>query len=68
MAFEGVLGTTCPLGVRGLDVEASEVTEGVRLGVWAWETTLFTPSGTALGNGGGNGDMDMLVMEAEWAW
>lgn len=37
MAFEGTLGTTgpfgAPFGVRGLDVEASEITEGVRLGV-----------------------------------
>jgi hypothetical protein len=68
MAFEGVFGTTCTRGFRGELVDASEVTEGVPLGVCACEATLLTASGTALGSGGGKGDMEMLLTEAEWAW
>ena len=49
-------------------MEASEVTEGVFLGVCACEATLPTASGTALANGVWKGDMEMLVTEAEWAW
>lgn len=52
-------------GFRGLDVDASEAMDGARFGVCACETTLLTPSGTALGSGGGNGDIEMLEMEAE---
>ena len=55
-------------GPRGLDVDASEVTEAVLLGVCAWEAILLTPSGTATGSGGGKGDMEMADIEAEWAW
>ena len=71
MALEGMFGTSGvlrPFGARGLDIDASEVIDGVRFGAWACDTTLLTPSGIATGNGGGNGDMEMLEMEAEWAW
>jgi len=68
MAFEGTFGTRGPFGARGLDVEAWEAIEGDFWGVWACETTLLTASGAALGKGGGNGDIEMLVTEAEWAW
>ena len=68
MAFEGILGTTCTRGFRGELVDASDVTEGVLLGVAACEVILLTASGTALGSGGGNGDIEILLTEAEWAW
>jgi hypothetical protein len=36
IAFEGMLGTACAaFGVRWVFVEASDVMEGVRFGVWA---------------------------------
>lgn len=68
MAFEGVFGTTCTRGFRGELVDASDVTEGVLLGVAACEVILLTASGTALGSGGGKGDIEILLTEAEWAW
>ena len=68
MAFEGVFGTTCTRGFRGELVDASDVTEGVLLGVGACEVILLTASGTALGSGGGKGDIEILLTEAEWAW
>lgn len=68
MAFEAVFGTRWgSRDVRGLAVEASEATEGLRLGVWAWDTTLLTPSGTAVALGRGNGDIEMLEVDAVWA-
>lgn len=72
MAFEGIFGKTgiAAFGVLGLFVlvvEASETPEGVLIGVWAWDTILLTPSGAALGNGGGNGDMEMVETDAVWA-
>jgi len=54
-------------GFRGEFVDTSDITEGGFLGVAVCETTLLTASGTAL-RGGGNGEIDMLLMEAEWAW
>lgn len=68
MAFDAVLGTRCIRGVRGDAVEASDVIEGLPLGVCACDTTLLTPSGTGLFIGGGNGDIEMLEVEAVWAW
>ena len=68
MAFDGVFGTTCVRGVRGVEVEASEVTEGVFLGVCACDAILLTASGTALTSGGGNGDMETLLMDAVCGW
>lgn len=68
MAFEAVFGTRCGIrGVRGLAAEASEATEALPLGVWACDTTLLTASGTAEALGGGNGDIDMLEVDAVWA-
>lgn len=32
------------------------------------DTILFTASGLAEGSGGGNGDTDIVVTDAEWAW
>ena len=68
MAFEGVFGTTCIRGFRGELVDVSDATEGVRLGVAACEVILLTASGMALGRGGGKGDIEILLTEAEWAW
>lgn len=68
MAFEGILGTIWTRGFRGELVDASDVTEGVRFGVCACEVILLTASGTALASGGGNGDIEMLLTDAEWAW
>lgn len=55
-------------GFRGELVDASETTDGVLLGVAACDVILLTASGTALGSGGGKGEMEMLLIEAEWAW
>jgi hypothetical protein len=41
---------------------------GVLLGTCACEATRLTPSGTAAGRGGGNGEIDMPEMDAAWAW
>jgi hypothetical protein len=68
MAFEGVFETTCTLGFRGELVDTSDVTEGVLLGAAACEVILLTESGTALGSGGGKGDIEIQLTEAEWAW
>jgi hypothetical protein len=69
IAFAGVFGTVCGVrGFRGEFVEASDTTDGDLLGVAAWETTLCRASGTAAGSGGGNGEMEMLLIEAECAW
>lgn len=32
------------------------------------EATLFTASNFVAASGGGNGDMEMLVTDAVWAW
>jgi hypothetical protein len=69
IAFEGIFGTA--RGARGFRGElfgASDITEGVCLGVAACDATLLTASGAALGRGGGKGEMEMLLIEAEWAW
>jgi len=65
-----MLGTGGVCGARAVLVELYDATDGVGvlLRLCACEASLLTPSGTALGNGGGNGDMEMLEMEAEWAW
>jgi hypothetical protein len=68
MALDGVFGTTWVRGVRGVEVEASDITEGVFFGVCACDVILLTASGTALGRGGGNGDIETLLMDAEWGW
>lgn len=68
IAFEGVFGTAETRGFRRELVEASDTTEGVRLGVAACEATLLTASGTAVGSGGGNGEIDILLIDAEWTW
>jgi hypothetical protein len=69
IAFEGVFGTTWEVrGFRGDLVDTSDTTEGDLPGVAACDATLLTASGTALGRGGGKGEMDMLLIEAEWAW
>lgn len=69
IAFEGIFGTVWVVrGFRGVLVDASETTEGDFLGVAACDATLLTASGTALGRGGGNGEMEMLLIEAECAW
>jgi hypothetical protein len=63
-----MLGTGGVCGARAVLVEVYDATDGVLLRVCACEASLLTPSGTAVGDGGGNGDMEMLEMEAEWAW
>jgi hypothetical protein len=65
--FEGILGTTCDFGVRGVAGEDSEFRDGVRLGVCICDAILLTPSGTAVRTGGNSGEIDMLLIDAEWA-
>lgn len=61
--------TACVVfGVLGVGVDDWEVMEGVRFGVCDCEAILLTPSGTALRGGGCSGDMERLLMDAEWAW
>jgi hypothetical protein len=50
-------------GVRGV-VEVSERMEDGRLGSWDCEAIRLIASGMATGRGGGNGDIEMLVMDA----
>lgn len=69
--FEGMLGTTCNFGVRGVRgvaEEDSEFKDGVRMGVCTCDAILLTPSGTALRTGANSGEIDMLLIDAEWAW
>ena len=69
IAFEGIFGTIWEArGFRGEFVDASDITDEGFLGVAACDATLLTASGTAVGSGGGYGDMEMLLIEAEWAW
>lgn len=73
IAFEGVLGTTGPPGLRAVFVEACDAIDGALCGalgasVCTRDVKRCTASGTGVGSGGGKGDMDMLVIEAEWAW
>ena len=68
IAFDGIFGTTGACGVRGLFVGASDVTDAGLFGVCACDATLLTPSGSAVGRGGGNGDIDMQEVDAWWAW
>ena len=53
---------------RGEFGDASDIADDAFLGDAACVATLLTASGTALGSGGGNGDMEMLLIDAEWAW
>jgi hypothetical protein len=64
--MEGICG--CCLTLL-LDGELVLCGWGERAGEsWISDTSLFTPSGLATGKGGGNGDTETAVMEAEWAW
>lgn len=45
---------------------ASDVTEGVLFAVCVCTDILLIPSGTAVGNGGGKGDIEMQVVDAVW--
>ena len=67
MALEGMLGMAGAFGVRGLLVDASDVIDGVLFAGCACDAILLTPPGRTLGSGGGNGDIDMLVTDAECA-
>jgi hypothetical protein len=64
MAFDGIFGTAGAWGVRGLFVGASDVTDDALFGVCACEATLLTPSGSAVGRGGGKGDIEMHEVDA----
>lgn len=68
MAFEGMFGTCGVCGGLGTLAVVSDLKEDVLWCVEVWAVSLLTPSGTALGRGGGNGDIEMLDMEAECAW
>lgn len=54
-------------------MDACDVIDGALWGVFGAsgctrDVNLCTASGAAVGNGGGKGDIEMLVIEAEWAW
>jgi hypothetical protein len=64
-----MFATACVVfDVLGVGVDDCEAMEGVRFGVCACEAILLMPSGTALRGGGCNGEIETLLMEAEWAW
>ena len=64
MALDGMLGTTCCGGARGV-VDDPEVTAEVLLGVFcASAATLVTASGFAVASGGGNGEIEIPVTDA----
>jgi hypothetical protein len=64
IALEGILGTTCCGGVRGV-VDDPEVTIEAFLGVFcASDATLVTASGFAVASGGGNGEIEIPVTDA----
>jgi len=73
MLFDGVFGT--PGGSLGrLEVAAgvawrSEAPDPGRKGLLSdWARARAAVSDLKLGNGGGKGDIEMLVTDAEWAW
>jgi hypothetical protein len=69
MAFDGEFGTgLAAAGVRGPPGEREPATEDFALAFCAWDTTLATPSGFAVGRGGGNGEMEIDVTDAVCAW
>ena len=68
MSFEAVLGMTCGcLAALGEEEDPDAVLGGCLAVPCASETTLVTPSGLAVAVGGGKGEIDMLVMDAECA-
>lgn len=67
MALEGTLGMTGAFEVRAPFADASDVIDGVLFAGCVWDTILLTPSGRGVGRGGGNGDIEMFVTDAECA-
>jgi hypothetical protein len=64
IALEGILGTTCCGGARGV-VDDPEVTIEAFLEVFcASDATLVTASGFAVASGGGNGEIEIPVTDA----
>lgn len=65
--FEGVFGTLCCccLGARGDAVDPEDMLGA--LPVTACDATRETASGLGCAEGGGKGDIDIAVIEAEWA-
>ena len=69
MAFEGVSGTGDCLGFLGDDCWGLLRLEAELAGAPRWsDTILLTASTLEAGNGGGNGEIDIAEIEAEWAW
>ena len=65
--FEGVAGTGGSLGL--FDVVVGCVPDGDRFGVPRRSPAiLLTASGFPVGIGGGKGEIEIVVMDAEWAW
>jgi hypothetical protein len=58
----------CGCAARAVLAVASDLNDGVLCGVCTCEAILLTASGTTVGSGGGNGEMEMLETEAECAW
>ena len=68
MLFDGVLGTGC--ASRGRLEAAGPAVASIERDSGLGESRPLNdgPSGVAEGRGGGYGEMDMLVTEAECAW
>ena len=72
--LDGTLGIGCGcsfcfLAAAPGDLGVSEAREAGLKGLFvACDTTLEVASSLSLGSGGGLGDMETEVTEAEWAW
>lgn len=71
MLFDGRLGT-CGASLGFLDAAADgdpDCRDSGLIGLpVAWATALAATSGLSVGRGGGYGEMEMLVTDAECAW
>lgn len=64
IALEGILGTTCCGGVRGVVDDPEATVEAFWDVFCACDATLVTASGFAVGRGGGNGEIEIPVTDA----
>jgi hypothetical protein len=69
--FDGVFGTTCcSFGLREAaagDAWLSEMLVAGRRGLFGTDFTAASGL-AAVGRGGGNGEIETAVTDAEWAW
>jgi hypothetical protein len=64
IALDGMFGTTCCGGVRGVDDDPEATVEAFLGAFCASAATLVTASGFAVASGGGNGEIEIPVTDA----